>query len=69
MKIGLLPFYIALYDECAPKYSQPARDFAKRIAAELRQRGLEVHEAPACRTEPEFAADTKFQKAVKHEVD
>ena len=33
MKIGLLPFYIALYDQCAPQHSQPARDFAKRIEA------------------------------------
>ena len=56
MKIGLLPFYIALYDQCAPKYSQPARDFAKRIADALRRRGLEVQEAPVCRLEAEFAA-------------
>ena len=52
MKIGLLPFYIKLYDDCSPKYSQPARDFAKLIANELRKRGLDVFEAPTCRIEP-----------------
>ena len=54
MKIGLLPFYIELYDKCSPKFSQPARDFAKKIAAELRKRGLEVFEVETCRLEAEF---------------
>ena len=59
MKIGLLPFYIKLYDDCSPKFSQPARDFAKLIANELRKRGLDVFEAPTCRIEPEFADAVK----------
>lgn len=55
MKIGLLPFYIKLYDDCSPQFSGSARQFAKDIAEELRKRGIEVVEHDACRLEPEFA--------------
>ena len=55
MKIGLLPFYLELYDKFISDFSPIARGFAKQIAGELRTRGLEVFEAPACRLESEFA--------------
>ena len=56
MKIGLLPFYLALYDKVAPEAGKKSRLFADRIAESLRTRGFEVVQSPACRLEPEFAA-------------
>ncbi len=55
MKIGLLPFYIKLYDDFLPDYSQPLRTFTHVIAEELRTRGFDVMEASACRVKHEFA--------------
>lgn len=54
MKIGLLPFYIALYDNSHPEYAETIRAFSAVIAQELRTRGFEVAEAPACRLKHEF---------------
>lgn len=63
MKIGLLPFYIKLYDDRAPKYSAPLRTFPKEITAILKKQGFEVLEADACRIESEFeAAVKKFEQ-------
>lgn len=56
MKIGLLPFYLKLYDEVCPQYHAPALRFAESIAAALRRHGFEVHLAPVCRVREEFQA-------------
>ena len=60
MKIGLFPFYLALYDNVVPELGPGIRQFAGRIAAALQARGFEVVQSPACRLKNEFA------EAVKH---
>ena len=46
--IGLLPLYIALYDELAPEPRKTQAVFAAEVAATLRDAGLTVTEAPIC---------------------
>jgi len=58
-KIGLLPLYIALYDQAMPEARKDAEAFYEQIAGALRKRGLEVATAPTCRLAPEFAAAVK----------
>lgn len=60
MKIGLLPFYLALYDERVPENGRKVRPFADRIAAQLKARGFEVVQSPACRLKNEFADAVKL---------
>ena len=60
MKIGLLPFYLALYDSVVPEIGPGIRQFADRIAAALRTRGFEVVQSPACRLKNEFADAVKL---------
>lgn len=55
MKIGFLPLYIALYDECVPEKRPAMQAFADKIAGELAKRGLELIKAPICCLEEEFA--------------
>ncbi|MFA6928994.1 MAG: hypothetical protein WCT05_01610 [Lentisphaeria bacterium] len=59
MKIGLLPFYLELYDQVCPQYHDPAQRFADRMAEELRKRGFEVVSIPLCRVRAEFQAALK----------
>ncbi|OPZ72699.1 MAG: hypothetical protein BWY83_00508 [bacterium ADurb.Bin478] len=56
MKIGLLPFYLELYDQVCPQYHDPAQRFADCIVEELRKRGFEVVSSPLCRVRSEFRA-------------
>ena len=64
MKIGLLPFYIKLYDEIAPERHAHMQAFADTIAGELAARSLNVVRAPICRVKPEFdAAVQTFEAA------
>ena len=60
MKIGLLPFYLALYDERVPENGRKVRPFADQIAAQLKARGFEVVQSPACRLKNEFADAVKL---------
>ena len=60
MKIGLLPLFLALYDQCRPEASQEIRKFAGTVAGELEKRGYEVVSSPACRLKDEFAAAVKL---------
>ena len=60
MKIGLLPFYLALYDEILPETGRTARPFADRIAAALKTRGFEVVQSSACRLKNEFIEAVKL---------
>ncbi|MCE5197402.1 MAG: hypothetical protein ABFD54_00445 [Armatimonadota bacterium] len=62
-KVGLLPFYLALYDRVAPEERPRIDQFAGTIAKELEKRGLEVELAPVCRLKDEFAsAVSLFEK-------
>lgn len=55
MKIGLLPFYLALYDNnCRPEIGEAARAFAGKIAQALEAKGFEVVSSPTCRLKNEF---------------
>ena len=60
MKIGLLPFYLALYDQCRPQIADKIRSFADTIAGALESRGFEVVPSPACRLKNEFADAVKL---------
>ena len=60
MKIGLLPFYLALYDKCRPDMSESIRAFSGRIAGLLESQGFEVIQSPACRVRSEFAEAVKL---------
>ena len=53
-KIGLLPLYVALYDETSPKRRVWLEGFYQQICMELRFRGIDVVEADTCRIKPEF---------------
>ena len=60
MKIGLLPFYLALYDNAVPENGRKVRPFADKIAAALKARGFDVVQSPACRLKNEFADAVKL---------
>lgn len=53
-KIGLLPFYLELYDRAMPEVRPRIDAFKDTIANELRERGLDVVDVPVCRIKPEF---------------
>jgi L-arabinose isomerase len=63
IRIGLLPLYLALYDDTAAAVRPRVEQFARTIAGELGRRGLEVAAAPVCRLEKEFAAAVKVFEA------
>ena len=55
-RLGLLPFYLELYDRVRPERRSRIDGFCGEIAAALSNRGLDVVTAPVCRLQPEFAA-------------
>ena len=66
IRIGLLPFYLKLYDDLDNGSRRPkVEEFPRAIAAELTRRGLDVVAAPVCRVEKEFAAAVKKLEAEK----
>lgn len=63
-KIGLLPLYIALYDQTAPKRRVHLEGFYQQICMELRFRGLEVVESETCCVKDQFEkAIASFEEA------
>jgi len=64
MKIGLLPLYIALYDEVS-SYARPRLEsFYEETARKLESFGFEVVRTGFCRLVPEFeAAVAEFERA------
>ena len=63
-KVGLLPFYLALYDSALPEARRAGERFVRQITDELGRLGLEVQPAPLCRLEAEFAAAVRgFEEA------
>lgn len=58
-KIGLLPLYLALYDELVPEARARMDAFADTIASEFEKKGLEVARTEVCRLSAEFAAVVK----------
>jgi len=65
IKIGLLPFYLELYDKIfPPERRKPLAAFYASVANALQRQGVEVVAAKICRLKPEFAAAIKkFEKA------
>jgi len=62
--IGLLPLYLALYDETSPEARPRINEFYSTIARELGSRELEVVTADVCRIKSEFdRAVSGFEKA------
>lgn len=62
--IGLLPLYIELYDQIAPKVRPRMNRFVRELAVALRRRGLDVKPTPVCRLHREFkAAVAKLEHA------
>ena len=59
-KVGLLPFYLELYDETVPEIRPDIDAFHEKAAGKLREAGLEVVDAPVCRLEKEFLAAVKM---------
>lgn len=54
MKIGLLPLYLALYDETSPDARPRMEAFYESIAKAFEAKGAEVVRSPFCRLKPEF---------------
>lgn len=67
MKIGFLPLYLELYDECCADRRPQIEAFADTIIAEYEKRGLEVVAAPVCRIKSEFTE--AFKKFESSELD
>lgn len=62
LRVGLLAFYIELYDRAIPKARPRMNRFYDQVAVALRARGLEVRLAPVCRLQSEFtSAVRKFE--------
>lgn len=63
MKIGLLPLYIQLYDQCSKHMRPRLEAFYEEITAQFRERGVAVVTSPFCRIKPEFEQTvTKFEE-------
>jgi L-arabinose isomerase len=54
-RIGLLPFYLALYDECLPDARTQFQPFLDEVIHGLAARGIEVIPSDICRVADEFA--------------
>ncbi len=64
-RVGLLGFYLELYDRASPA-SRPRVDrFYGEIAAALRSCGLDVRTAPVCRLQSEFSSAVKHFEGAK----
>ncbi len=63
MKIGLLPFYLELYDRAAPALRPALEQYYHNVAEALRHKGLDVVTAPVCRLAPEFRRAVKAFEA------
>ncbi|HEY3376127.1 MAG TPA: hypothetical protein VGL77_01415, partial [Armatimonadota bacterium] len=53
-QIGILPFYLKLYDDLLPECRAGFDSFLAQIAAALEARGIAIHMAPVCRVAAEF---------------
>jgi L-arabinose isomerase len=66
-RVGLLPLYLELYDDCRPEMRRGFDGFLQQVQSGLADRGLELTVAPICRVAPEFAA--AFEQFAAAEVD
>ncbi len=54
VKVGLLPMYVLLYDECLSWMHPKVDRFYENVAEKLEDNGVEVLRSPICRLENEF---------------
>jgi len=59
IKIGFLPLWLKLYDDCCPETRPQIEAFTASIRAEYEKRDIEVITAPICRLKAEFAEAVK----------
>jgi L-arabinose isomerase len=57
--IGLLPFYLKLYDDIMPERRDEFERFLQRVAAGFADRGIDVATGPVCRIAQEFQPAVK----------
>jgi L-arabinose isomerase len=62
-KVGLLPFWLKLYDDTGPEHRGRIEEFVRTIAAEFERRGVSAVAARVCRLEKEFAGEVKKLEA------
>jgi L-arabinose isomerase len=62
-RIGVIPLYLAVYDEIAPQNHTEAANFARSVAETLRGRNLEVLLSGVCRVKPEIDLAVRDQIA------
>jgi L-arabinose isomerase len=55
IKIGLLPFYLKLYDDRMPERREAFTPFLAMVRKQFEARGIEVATAPICRVAGEFS--------------
>ena len=65
LKIGLLPFYLELYDKSMPEKRRKAEKFYKVITTELEKRQMEVITSQVCRLANEFDSAVKLFEEAK----
>jgi L-arabinose isomerase len=64
IKIGFLPLWLKLYDDCCPEMRPKIEAFTALICAEYEKRGIEVIIVPICRLKAEFSEAVKsFEEA------
>jgi len=64
IKIGFLPLWLKLYDDCCPEMRPKIEAFIALICAEYKKRDVEVITAPICRLKAEFSEAVKsFEEA------
>lgn len=59
IKIGFLPLWLKLYDDCCPEMRPQIEKFTATIRSEYEKRNIEVITAPICRLKAEFAKAVK----------
>lgn len=61
--VGLLPFYLKLYDDCMPERRKQFAPFLRGVCERLNAAGLDVVEAEPCRVAAEFGAAIEHLEA------
>lgn len=54
--VGILPLYLALYDERMPELRAEFEPFLQEVTGGMVARGVEVHRGPVCRVQAEVAS-------------
>ena len=64
-KIGFLPLYLKLYDDCVPEKRAEMKNFLQGVICEFRRRGIAVASSDLCRVAEEFKNAVKFFESEK----